>query len=96
MSIIIIRKKLPEAVVANKTTEAKPTAENFVRYYPEGTVIPATLPASYVPAETNLPPGTFQKNCGNCKAYSSITSICSGYSAQVRTTYVCGTWHSII
>jgi peroxiredoxin len=96
MSIIIIRKKLPEAVVVNKTTEAKPTAENFVRYYPEGTVIPVTLPASYVPAETNLPVGAFQKNCGNCKAYVSTTGVCSAFHAPVRTAYVCGAWHSII
>jgi len=95
MSIIIIRKTPKTIVKPEPATEVKPTVENFVRYYPEGTVIPVTLPASYVPAETNLPVGAFQKNCGNCKAYSSITGICSGYSAPVRTTYVCGTWHSV-
>ena len=98
MSIIIIR-KIPKTVVKPEPvteTPVKPAAENFVRYYPDGTVIPTPLPASYVPAETNLAVGAFQRHCGNCKAFSSINNLCSTYNSAVKPTYVCASWKSVI
>jgi hypothetical protein len=95
MSIIIIRKTPKTIVKPEPVVEVKPTAQ-AVRYYPDGLIIANTLPESYVPAETNLPPGAFQRNCGNCKAYVSISSECVAYNARVRPTYVCASWHSVI
>ena len=96
MSIIIIRKTPKTIVKPEPVVEVKPTTEAaLVRYYPDGTMIPAPLPMSYAMAETNIGPGVLQKHCGNCKAFAVATNMCLGYNAMVKPTYVCATWQPI-
>ena len=99
-TIKIVRRNRPpvnKPVVHNKPEPVKAAAEAaLIRYYPDGGVIPASLPVSYVPAETNPPAGSILKDCANCKAYSNVTGVCAGYNALVRPTYVCATWKPVI
>jgi len=66
-----------------------------VRHYPDGTEIPASLPASYAPVVDNGESAYMQKHCGNCGAFVASKNFCIGYQATVRSDYVCATWHPI-
>jgi len=88
--IKIIRKSAEKHPV-----KATATAPVPVRRYPDNTVIPASLPPSYQISDPNVAPGEIQKHCGNCRNYRAENQFCTGYGAQVRTDYVCASWHAV-
>ena len=67
----------------------------ILRTYPNGTVIPSSLPYSYVIATTD-------QNCGNCLAFSANSANsanignCLTYCSTVRPEYVCATWKPVV
>jgi hypothetical protein len=72
---------IANAVVSSDTT--------IFRTYPDGSLIPFSLPISYVMASNAVP------HCGNCVAYTANTGYCSTYDAAVESDYVCATWKAI-
>lgn len=62
----------------------KPTAIAG-RKYPDGAVIPDSLPGLYRPSE----------RCDNCAAYVPATKYCETWAAVVRPDYVCAVWKPI-
>jgi hypothetical protein len=60
------------------------------RLYPEGDVIPETLPAAYQSAANpEVPQG---QACGNCEYFKATDSYCTKFDAIVRPDYWCAKW----
>lgn len=54
------------------------------RTYPDGTVIPASLPAAYKRAKNK------NQYCGNCVYW--MGNYCTRWEARVKAGYVCASW----
>lgn len=60
------------------------------RTYPDGSVIPDSLPAAYQPASNpDVPPG---QACANCEYYKAGDGYCYKFDAVVREDYWCAKW----
>jgi hypothetical protein len=60
------------------------------RTYPDGTPIPASLPAAYkVATDATVPPG---QNCANCEYYKPGELYCYKFDAPVKTDWWCAVW----
>ena len=60
------------------------------RLYPDGELIPDSLPAAYQPASNpEVPAG---QNCGNCEYYRPGEMYCTKFDAPVRAVYWCAKW----
>lgn len=54
--------------------------------YPDGLIIPASLPDDFRPA-------TGKEACGNCGMYSNRRSYCGVYNTpNVRDNWICNKW----
>ena len=56
------------------------------RTYPNGALIPESLPKAYAPAANK------KKYCGNCSFYKK--RMCGRWNASVRAGYVCASWNA--
>lgn len=56
------------------------------RTYPNGALIPDSLPEAYAPASNK------KQYCSNCSFYKR--RICSRWDASVRAGYVCAAWNA--
>ena len=55
------------------------------RKYPDGTLIPKTLPPAYAV-------GNSKENCANCGAYVPGTKYCKTWGAKVKPNYWFKKW----
>jgi hypothetical protein len=62
--------------------------------YPDGTVIPETLPPSYQPAWRGQAPSG--QKCRNCVHYDAATRFCNGWKATVKPSWWCAAWASAV
>jgi len=56
--------------------------------YPDGSLIPTSLPDAYQPSDMPMVPAG--ENCGNCRYYAS--GYCDLFDAPVRNYYWCKKW----
>lgn len=56
------------------------------RTYPNGALIPESLPKAYAPAANK------KQYCGNCSFYKK--RMCGRWNAPVRAGYVCASWNA--
>lgn len=91
--IKLIRRSSEQKPVA---VPAQPVQEQTApaRLYPDGQVIPASLPPLYAPANLNPAPGEVIKRCDNCAAWMESTRYCRTWNAVVRPEYVCAVWQA--
>jgi len=54
------------------------------RTYPDGSIIPASLPAAYKRANNK------SQYCGNCVYW--VGNYCTRWEARVKAGYVCNSW----
>ena len=60
------------------------------RLYPDGELIPDSLPAAYQSASNpDVPTG---ENCGNCEYYKPGEMYCTKFDAPVRAVFWCAKW----
>ena len=60
------------------------------RTYPDGELIPDSLPAAYMAA--NSPEVPAGQNCGNCEYYKPGEMYCYKFDAPVRSVFWCAKW----
>lgn len=81
---------------AEQKPVAVPVQEQLAppRLYPDGEIIPATLPGLYAPANL-VPADGIIKRCDNCAAWMPETRYCRTWNAVVRPEYVCAVWQAV-
>ena len=86
-----IDSRVADMLEIDELSDTAEAAEEDVRTYPDGEVIPAILPLAYQPdSNTEVPIG---QNCANCAAYNADTKQCSVWAnALVRPNYWCAKW----
>ena len=63
------------------------------RLYPDGEIIPDSLPAAYqLASNPDVPPG---ENCGNCEYYKPGELYCTKFDAPVRAVFWCAKWEAV-
>jgi hypothetical protein len=63
------------------------------RLYPDGEIIPSTLPNAYQQASNpDVPEG---QNCANCEYYKPGELYCTKFDAPVRAVFWCAKWEPI-
>lgn len=93
--IKLIRRSAEQKLVVAPVPQPVPEQSAPARLYPDGEVIPATLPALYAPANPNPAPGEIIKRCDNCAAWMPETRYCRTWNAVVRPEYVCAVWQAV-
>jgi len=96
--IKLVRRSAQQKPVVQSVPVIHPAKQELAppRHYPDGTIIPATLPALYGPAHPPAQAGEVERRCDNCRAYAGITRFCKTWNAQVRPEYVCAVWQATV